>query len=989
LAGTLDGARFALKGTASTPFVDRKEATLDLDFDALALPGYVQYAPLPNGLKLADGTLTTRLKLAFVSEKGEPRTATLSGTARLDRLAVVRSDGSPLAGARSIAVTIGKLDPIGRAVVLEKVDVEAPELELRRGSDGSLELKRVLAPDATPAGAGRDARGSALPWTVAVADVHVVDGTARIADEGVSPAFRVALSKVRIEARKISSTGDAGAIDAEFASESGAHFVGNATLDIAGSAARGHFALAKFRLAELYPYYADALDLDVRRGLIDFAGDFDTAWGGPSPQFALAQGSATINDVEMAVRGERDPLWRVPQGELGGVAFDLAKRTLTIDRVEARPVSLHVVRRADGVVNFERLVRASAPAAGAPNPTAASVTEWSIAVKKLLFERMAADFEDQVPQPPVRLTIPEARIAAENLGNVRGAKGSVDLSARIGSAGRLRANGATTTRPFAIDWNVDLDTVELLPLRPYFEARTNVIVTGGSVSAKGRLSTATASGTPSTRFAGDVSIRDFGALDRPNAQELVRWKMLTLTGVDVAEAPRKVALGAIGLDQFYARLIVNPDATLNLQRLLATPAPEGAEPRTAPASAPEQAAQESALSIGDVRISRGDVQFSDLYIKPNYSAHLTDLSGSVSALSATQAGKVEMAARVANVAPVEVRGTVNPFARELSLDLTAKATGIDLPPLTTYSGKYAGYGITKGALSLEVHYKIENRRLTASNKLVLDQLTFGDRVDSPTATKLPILLAVALLKDGNGTIHLDLPIQGSLDDPQFSVWGVVVQIIVNLITRAATAPFALLGAIVGGHGDELAFVEFAPGRADLSPLAEAKLQSLAKALSDRPALKLDIAGRVVPDADRDGLKRVALDRAMRAQKQKALVAKGESAVSLDALAIDATEYATYLAAVYDDTKLPDKPRNFIGLAKEIPQAEMESMLLASYGADDEALRALANRRAETVKEWLNGTGGIASDRMFVVAPKLSAVGIQDKGAPTRVDFAIR
>jgi hypothetical protein len=304
-------------------------------------------------------------------------------------------------------------------------------------------------------------------------------------------------------------------------------------------------------------------------------------------------------------------------------------------------------------------------------------------------------------------------------------------------------------------------------------------------------------------------------------------------------------------------------------------------------------------------------------------------------------------------------------------------------------GNYAGYGITKGALSFEVHYKIDKRRLTASNQLVLDQLTFGEHVDSPSATKLPILLAVALLKDGNGTIRLDLPIQGSLDDPEFSVWGVVVQIIVNLITKAVTAPFALLGAIVGGHGEELAFVEFAPGRADISPSTEAKLQTLAKALTDRPALKLDVAGRAPADVDREGLKRVALDRALRAQKQKVLVAKGESAPSLDALTIEPAEYPIYLTAVYDDTKLPDKPRNAIGFAKEIPPADMESLLLASYGVDDESLRALANRRAETVKEWFAGKGGIASERMFVVAPKLTADGIQDTGAPTRVDFAIR
>jgi len=262
-------------------------------------------------------------------------------------------------------------------------------------------------------------------------------------------------------------------------------------------------------------------------------------------------------------------------------------------------------------------------------------------------------------------------------------------------------------------------------------------------------------------------------------------------------------------------------------------------------------------------------------------------------------------------------------------------------------------------------------------------------VESPTATKLPVLLAVSLLKDRNGVIHLDLPIQGTLDDPKFSVWGVIVQIVVNLVTKAATAPFALLGAFAGGGGEQLAYIEFAPGRADLSSAAETKLRSVAKALTERPGLKLDAAGRAVPEVDRDGMKRAMLDRAMRAQKQKSLAGQGESAPPLDALAIEPAEYPKYIAGVYRDTDLPDKPRNVLGIAKEIPPAEMEALLLASYRVDDEALRTLANRRAQTVKEWFAGPGAVAADRVFVVAPKLGGEGIDDNGAPMRVDFALK
>jgi uncharacterized protein involved in outer membrane biogenesis/uncharacterized membrane protein len=1011
LEGVLEGAHFMLKGTTSTPFADRKEAALDIDFDAFALAEIAHYVPLPQGLKLKDGALTTRLKLAFASEKGEPRAVTVSGAARVDRLAVVRSDDSPLIGARSIVATLGKLDPLGRAIVLDAMTIDAPEFDLKRGSDGVFELKRLFAPDAAPsAKTPGTSPAPAAAWTYAIAELHVTEGKVRLADDGVTPAFRIALAKVNVEGKKIASSGDAGALEVAFDSEAGAHFGGTANLDIAQGAARGHFSLTKFRLAELYPYYADAVNLDVRRGEIDFTADFDTTWSGASTQLTLAQGSATLGDVELAVRGERDALWRVPKSDLSGIAFDLGKRSIVIDRLEARPLSLRVIRHADGDVNFERLLRASGPrAASSKAPAAQGDDAWNVVVRKLMFERLSADFEDQMVQPPVKLSIPEARIAAENVGSARGTKGTIEFAARIGSGGRVRAAGVMATRPFAIDWKIDVAQVDLLPLRPYFEAQTNVIVTSGALTANGRLAYGgTGPAGPAAAFAGNTTISDFGSLDRPTSQELLRWKTLTITGVDVADTPRKVALGSITLDEFYARLIVNPDATLNLQRLLAPGAPDvapapapkpaaistsvpaakpPASPTTTPAAKPT--AQEAAVSIGDIKVSKGDVQFSDFYIKPNYSAHLTDVSGSVSALSATQAGKIEMAARVGNLAPVEVHGTVNPFAQALTLDLTAKATGVDLPPLSTYSGKYAGYGITKGALSFDVHYKIDNRRLVASNKLVLDQLTFGDRVESPTATKLPILLAVALLKDGNGAIRLDLPVQGSLDDPEFSVWGIIVQIIVNLIGKAVTAPFALIGALVGSHADELAFIEFTPGRADLSPPNEAKLQALAKGLADRPALKLDIAGRAVPDADREGLKRVALDRAMRAQKQKVLVARGDAAPSLEALTIDAAERPALLAAVYRDTDLKDKPRNVIGFAKDIPPAEMESLLLGSYSFDDESLRLLANQRSEIVKEWFTGKGGIASDRMFIVAPRLSADGIQDNGAPTRVDFAIR
>jgi hypothetical protein len=309
-----------------------------------------------------------------------------------------------------------------------------------------------------------------------------------------------------------------------------------------------------------------------------------------------------------------------------------------------------------------------------------------------------------------------------------------------------------------------------------------------------------------------------------------------------------------------------------------------------------------------------------------------------------------------------------------------------LPPLSPYSGKYVGYGIEKGKLSMKVAYFIEDRKLKAENSVILDQLTFGPKVDSPDAIKAPVLLAVSLLKDRNGVIKFDLPVGGSLDDPQFSVGGLVFRAIVNLIVKIVTAPFAILGAL-GGHGEELAYIEFAPGSALLDKTSEDKVKAIAKALNDRPAIKLDVAGRIDPASDREALKRTALERQVKAQKFNDLVRSGEPPASIEVVEVSAAEYELLLTRAYKAAEIT-KPRNAIGFPKDLPRAEMETLLLENAKVTDEDLRSLADRRAQVVRATLTDGEHVPPERVFLVAPRLDAEGVKDKGKPTRVDFAL-
>jgi hypothetical protein len=387
-------------------------------------------------------------------------------------------------------------------------------------------------------------------------------------------------------------------------------------------------------------------------------------------------------------------------------------------------------------------------------------------------------------------------------------------------------------------------------------------------------------------------------------------------------------------------------------------------------------------------LQAGQIQFADRSVTPNYGADLVEIGGRISGLSSaeTTLADVELRGKLNNAATLEIVGKINPLKQDLYADLRARFTGMDLSPTSPYSERYVGYTISKGKLSFDLNYKIDRRKLDSENKIFVDQLTFGNKVDSPDATGLPVKLAVALLKDRNGEIHLDIPVTGSLDDPKFSIWKIVLQIIGNVITKAVTSPFALLGSAFGG-GEELQYLQFDPGRSTISETGAKKIEALAKALAEKPGLRLEITGYVDPEQDREGLKQFLLQRKVKAQKLVDLLKQGASPVPVDDVVVAPDEYEAYLTRAYRAEPFP-KPRNFIGMVKSLPVPEMEKLMLTHIEVGDQQLRDLAARRANTVREALLAAGAIDPERLFIVEPKSLAPEKKENLASSRVEFKI-
>jgi len=253
---------------------------------------------------------------------------------------------------------------------------------------------------------------------------------------------------------------------------------------------------------------------------------------------------------------------------------------------------------------------------------------------------------------------------------------------------------------------------------------------------------------------------------------------------------------------------------------------------------------------------------------------------------------------------------------------------------------------------------------------VLDQFTFGDKVDSPDAVKLPVRLAVSLLKDRHGVIDVDLPIAGSLDDPNFKIGRAILKVLGNLVVKAVTAPFSLLASAFGG-GDELSRVDFPAGAATLDATAQKRLATLGKILRERPGISFEIEGGADPQRDREGLRRFLYERKLKAKKLAALVEAGNAAPPLDTIGIDAAERPSLIEAAYKAEKFA-KPKNVLGFDKGLPPAEMEKLMLANMRVENDELRALALSRATIVQSTLAKAIPGGASRLYLVAPRLAS-----------------
>ena len=886
------------------------------------------------------------------------------------------------------------------------------------------------------------ASASAVPWQISIERVSLLGGSVTWSDETTTPRAQLAATALNLQAKQIGWP--FAASDPQPIAFEGSSFVEQGSLTFSGTATDAKASvsaqLSAMPLAAFAPYLQPVLittltgSADVQAGLL-----WQAQRGDQKAALQITLPKAQLSNLQLAQN--KTKLAQIKQISAQAAQIDLQTQSVKVQKIAVSGVQTLIERSAQGRWMTQDWLRTSSVAASAPQ-TSATSADWKISLADIELDAPQLAFIDRLPTPTSKKTVAldiaqlKARASGiELLGSELGKKPiPINLSLNLAQgdaqatapakvaadAGQIKLQGQLALEPLALQLEGQLQRLPIHAVEPYFGEALNIDLLRLDASYNGKFQLAQSAQGLQIKLAGDAVLEELQTTLRGAAlaassggvagDELLNWRALSVKAlaVDVTPgAPLKVDVGEAALTDFFARILVSEQGRINLSDIVKSdPAASTTTVNTTntialradsmPATgtkslqnASASTSPEPVINIGQVSLINGKVFFSDRFIKPNYAANLSELTGKLGAFSSQPVGgtvqmaPLELRGKAEGTAQLEILGQLNPLAKPLALDITGKVRDLELAPLSPYSVKYAGHGIERGKLSVDVKYLVKpDGQLTASNNIVLNQIKFGDKVEG-APNSLPVKLAVALLADRNGVIDINLPIQGSLNDPQFSIGPIVFKLIINLVIKAITSPFSLLASAFGGGGDELNQVAFNSGSAQIAESAKPGLEKIIKALQDRPALKMTVVGQASAEVEREAYKKERLKALVAAEKRRSIVSSGAgasvnlSATQTAAITVSDTEYPALLKEVYKRSDVP-KPRNAIGFVKDIPAPEMEALLLANLPVTEQAMQELATARGVAVRDYL-ASKGLPSDRLFLGAAK--AVPNADKWTP--------
>jgi uncharacterized protein DUF748 len=941
-----------------------------------------------------------------------------------------------------------------RAYTFGQIELDGPAVNAVVAPDGVINLL-ALEPKEAPAPAKPPPEKNAPLPALRIGSFRVTQGSLSYEDRSRPTLFAARVEPIAFELKDFTTGVAGGLFTFTGASKQGERLEWHGHLSVQPVASDGELHIQGLQARTLWEYLQDQVNFVVASGTIEVESTYKFSLT-DQINLGLDVSKATIADLAVRPRDSATDWVNLPALDMSGMTVDLAQHSAAIDSLSLSGLKILAWLEPDGAINLLELAAPAKAAAQTPPPhggatqpasnplpataprtvsasaptvtssAPAGATPWKLDLRELSLREAGIFAEDRTVQPAVKVALAPLSLDVRGVSLDMSKPVKVALDTKINQSGALAVDGEITPQPLAVALKVKMSGIDLTTAQPYVARQTAMILRSGKLGGETQVSYG---GKPAIKLSGDLYVENLRTVDAARHDDFISWDRLDVRGLDFEQSPNRLAIAEIAARKMYARVIIEPDTSLNVARVLQGPggAPASAPPKPANSAEPAKPAPPSGqappaqgapapserggavksvavkpapsptawpMSIKKIRLTAGRTDFTDLSIKPNFSAGIRSLEGTVLGLSSDpkSRAKVDLHGSVDQFAPVSISGELNVLSAALYSDLTMDFRNIELSIFNPYSGKWAGYNITKGKLTAEMHYKVVERQLDAEHHIVIDQLEFGDKTESKDAVSLPVKLAVALLKDRNGVIDLPLPVTGSLDDPHFRLGPIIWKVVVNLLEKAVTAPFALLGRLFGS-GPDLQFIDFQPGSSELSSAESDKVKSIVKALQERPQLKLEVPIAAVPDLDRPALLGAALDAQI--AEVQAGMQKGSRKGSAAPPAFDQLDPSAKLEALtrlyqrdmggepkYPDTVTAIKQKPDL-IAAKVDFLSGQLRDHATVGADQ--LTALGQQRALAVQRALLTDTGVDAARVFLVANDKA----QAKDGAVRLELSLR
>ena len=932
---------------------------------------------------------------------GDVRFNPFTWTLEIRDFSLPDADGRPMVAFRRLQVAVGLSSVLRLAPSLRYIVLDSPHVSAVVRRDGRLNLADLAKPFTHPVRPAKAASPS-RPFELFVGRLTVRQGSAVYEDESRPEPFRLELDPIAFQLLNFSTSGDTvGRYHLTATIGRGGRLDWTGTMRATPLAVRGKIALDALSARMVGNYLGPVLPAEVSRGIVALQGSFAVAGppaGAASPGLSMSieVPRAQVSGLGVRPRGASSDYVSVDRLALGNTHIDLERRILRVGEISLAGADVRASLDRGGRLNLLELLGHSAPAVSGSAP--AGPPAWRIAAPDIRLENARVSLRDRAVEPAADLTLYPLSARIEGYDSSPQSRLSLSLRSDVNRKGRLRLTAAGNLRHEALKATMELHRIDLRPLQPYVSEYAALELASGSLDGKldierrtdGRLSAA-----------GRIDIAHLRTVD-DDRRDFVNWQALHIVGLRYVSTPASLRIERIVAVAPYARVIIGPHHNLNISEVLhprraraAGTVPNAAPVKPAsagPGSAARPRSASMPMTIGLVRIANGTADFADLSVKPHFATGIQDLHGTVKGLSSAPGSRasIDLRGDVNRTAPVDITGVANLLSAASYADVRMQFRGLELTSMTPYAVRFAGYQIASGILDANLHYKVDRGRLEADHRLVVRQLQLGKRVESPHAIDLPLRLAIALLKDANGVIRIGLPVTGSLHDPKFSLGPLIGKALLNVLKKAVTAPFTLLGRLFGGGPDMNRFA-FAPASAALPPAALSRAAALAKALAQRPQLSLTVPAVFAPEVDGPALAQRRLreellalarsgagapgrgGRATRARRGTAVALVGPEALELPA------EHYRLLRAVYRKTFGPMAPLPVA--ARKVPPFDsailaLQSALLARMQASKVELQALGERRAQAIRAAILAAGGIDAGRVAIAAaaPQQAAAG---------------